>query len=188
MSEAPPIPGLFMVDDNALAAEAPEHSFPLTGLLRRLGWCPKPVAAVQVIVKLRPHVVLLDVEIRDADYFSLSRAVISQCPSARVVMFSGHAHAALVDHAMQQRVTEADPFPDDACWARWQAVLTESDLKLGPLGRRKCNSFGRLRCLRALRQAGRVVRQRGAVASPLHASRRRQGATQSEDRCAGDEC
>lgn len=117
MNETHPIPGLFMVDDNTLAAEALEHYFPLTGLLRWLGWCPDPVAAIQVIVKLRPDVVLLDVEIPGADCFAALRTLTAQCPSARVVMFSGHAHPALIDRALQEGAAGAGLFPDNPCSA-----------------------------------------------------------------------
>ncbi len=102
MSETLPIPGVFMVDDNNLAAEALEHYFPMTGLLRWLGWSPDPVAAVAMIVRLRPDVVLLDVEIPGADCFAALSALVSKCPATRVVMFSGHAHAALIDRALRE--------------------------------------------------------------------------------------
>jgi len=55
-----------------------------------------------MIVKLRPDVVLLDVEIPGADCFAALRALTAQCPFSRVVMFSGHAHAALIDRSLQE--------------------------------------------------------------------------------------
>lgn len=91
-----------MVDDNALAAEALEAYFPIMGLLRWLGWSADPVAAIPLIVKLRPDVVLLDVEIPGADCFAALQTLTAKCPSSRVVMFSGHAHAALIDRALQE--------------------------------------------------------------------------------------
>jgi len=102
VNETPSIPGLFMVDDNTLAAEALEVYLPITGLLRWLGWSPDPVAAVPLIVKLRPDVVLLDVEIPGTDCFAALRALVSQCPSSRVVMFSGHTQVALIERALQE--------------------------------------------------------------------------------------
>ena len=102
MDETPPIPGVFMVDDNTLAAEAMERYFTGTGLLRWLGWSADPAAAVPMIVQLRPDVVLLDVEIPGADCFATLRALTAQCPSSRVVMFSGHTQVALIDRALQE--------------------------------------------------------------------------------------
>jgi len=91
-----------MVDDNALAAEAMQRYFTGSVLLRWLGWSPDPAAAVPMIVELRPDVVLLDVEIPGADCFAALTALTAQCPSSRVVMFSGHTHAALIDRALQE--------------------------------------------------------------------------------------
>ena len=102
MKNTNPIPGLFMVDDNVLAAEALEMYFPLTGLLRWLGWSADPVAAIPMIVKIRPDVVLLDVEIPGADCFAVLKKLTAKCPSARVVMFSGHTQFALIDRAFQE--------------------------------------------------------------------------------------
>jgi len=102
MNDTPLIPGLFMVDDNFLAAEALKSFIPETGLLRWLGWSSNPVAAVPMIVQLRPDLVLLDVEIPGVDCFAALRALTAQCPSTRVVMFSGHAHAALIDRSLQE--------------------------------------------------------------------------------------
>lgn len=102
MKKKPIIPSIFMVDDNALAAEAMECYFPITGLLNWLGWSPDPVAAIPMIVKLQPDVVLLDVEIPGADCFAALRKLTVKCPSTRVVMFSGHAHAELIDRALLQ--------------------------------------------------------------------------------------
>lgn len=91
-----------MVDDNVLAAEAMERYFTRSGLLRWLGWCPDLAAAVPTIVRIRPDVVLLDVEIPGADCFAALRALVSHCPSSRVVMFSGHTQVALIDRALQE--------------------------------------------------------------------------------------
>jgi len=102
MNETPAIPGVFMVDDNVLAAEAMERYFTRTGLLRWLGWCPDPAAAVPMIDQIRPDVVLLDIEIPGADCFAVLRALVSRCPSSRVVMFSGHTQVALIDRALEE--------------------------------------------------------------------------------------
>jgi len=97
-----PTPSIFMVDDNTLAAAAMEQYFSRTGLLRWLGWCPDPAAAVQTIIQIRPDVVLLDVEIPGADCFAALRMLTDQCPDSRVVMFSGHTQFALIDRAFQE--------------------------------------------------------------------------------------
>ncbi len=102
MDNKPAIPGLFMVDDNAPAAEALEMLFNVTGHLHWLGWSPDPAVAIPKIIKLRPELVLLDVEIPGAECFDALRTLVSRCPSTRVVMFSGHAHAALIDRALQE--------------------------------------------------------------------------------------
>jgi len=106
MNETPPIPGLFMVDDNALAAEAMERYITLSGHLRWCGWSPDPARAVPMILEIRPDVVLLDVEIPGADCFATLRALMAQYTSAgwaaRVVMFSGHTQVAIIERALQE--------------------------------------------------------------------------------------
>ena len=106
MNETPPIPGLFMVDDNALAAEAMERYITLSGHLRWCGWSPDPARAVPMILETRPDVVLLDVEIPGADCFATLRALMAQYTSAggaaRVVIFSGHTQVAIIERALQE--------------------------------------------------------------------------------------
>ena len=115
MTETPLIPGLFMVDDNVLAAQAMERYINGSGLLRWLGWSSEPGTAVPKIVQIRADVILLDVEIPGADCFAALRALVSQCPSSRVVMFSGHTQVALIERALQEGaagyIVKDDPTP-----------------------------------------------------------------------------
>jgi len=109
------IPGLFMVDDNTLAAEAMERYVTLSGHFRWCGWSLDPAAAVTMIIEIRPDVVLLDVEIPGTDCFAALKALVSQCPSSRVVMFSGHTQVALIERALQEGaagyIVKDDPTP-----------------------------------------------------------------------------
>lgn len=115
MPDTEPIISLFMVDDNTLAAQAMERFLTISGKFRWLGWSPDPVAAVAQIVQAQPDVVLLDVEIPGSDCFVTLRALTAECPSTRVVMFSGHAQSALIDRAFQDGaagyIVKDDPTP-----------------------------------------------------------------------------
>lgn len=115
MPDTDSIPGLFMVDDNMLAAQAMERYLTVSGRFRWLGWSPEPAEGVAQIAELGPDVVLLDVEIPGSDCFATLRALIAACPSANVVMFSGHAQASLIDRALLDGaagyIVKDDPTP-----------------------------------------------------------------------------
>jgi two-component system, NarL family, nitrate/nitrite response regulator NarL len=115
MPDTNSIPGLFMVDDNMLAAQAMERYLTVSGRFRWLGWSPEPAAGIAQVAKLGPDVVLLDVEIPGSDCFATLRALVDASPSSRVVMFSGHAQASLIDHALQDGaagyIVKDDPTP-----------------------------------------------------------------------------
>lgn len=115
MHESVSIPGLFMVDDNTLAAQAMERYLTVSGKFRWLGWSPDPAVGVAQIAALVPEVVLLDVEIPGSDCFATLRALIDASPSSNVVMFSGHAQASLIDRALLDGaagyIVKDDPTP-----------------------------------------------------------------------------
>lgn len=101
MIDNSPNPGLMMVDDNALAASALERRFTQSSRLRWLGWTDDPPAAVAMVQRRDPAVLLLDVDMPGFDGFALLHRLVEACPETAVVMFSGHASPALIERALQ---------------------------------------------------------------------------------------
>ncbi|HVZ94693.1 MAG TPA: response regulator transcription factor [Phycisphaerales bacterium] len=95
-------PGIVMVDDNPLAAEAMERRFRSSKDLKWLGWTADSMAVIPMVVGQRPAVVLLDVEMPMVDSFLLLRNLRKECPATAVVMFSGHDQAAFIERALTE--------------------------------------------------------------------------------------
>lgn len=97
-----PLPGLYMIDDNELAANAMQRCVARGGKFRWLGSATDGAAAVSAVLEQRPSVVLLDVEMPGVDTFSILRRITTQCPGTAVVMFSGHTQAELITRALEE--------------------------------------------------------------------------------------
>lgn len=102
MGEQAEAPGIVMVDDNALAAGAMERRFAQSRCLRWLGWTDEVSRAPGLVRDLRPAVVLLDVDMPMGGGFGLLGRLITECPFAAVVMFSGHDQPSLVERALNE--------------------------------------------------------------------------------------
>ncbi len=88
------------MDDNELIAEAIRRRLAREPDLEWVGWLPRAAELAEKCGDLRPDVVVLDVDIPGDDAFQAIREMARVCPSARVVMLSGHARREYVDQAV----------------------------------------------------------------------------------------
>jgi DNA-binding NarL/FixJ family response regulator len=56
---------------------------------------------VETVQRLRPDVVVLDLDMPGRGSFAALRALAQRCPEARVLIYSGHVRADLVDEALE---------------------------------------------------------------------------------------
>jgi CheY-like chemotaxis protein len=115
---------VLVVDDDVDAAET------LTRLLRAWGHdaCPafSGAAALALVPKFQPHVVLCDLAMPKMDGFSVAKAIRQRVPHAVLVAVSGYADSACRAGALEHgfdRFLVKPPEPD-----RVRAVLAESAL------------------------------------------------------------
>lgn len=92
----PPI-RVLCVDDNEMIAEALQRRLKREPDLEWLGWLPRASEMPAFAGRQRPDVVVLDVDIPGDDVPAAIRELGRVCPSARVLMLSGHAGRELVD-------------------------------------------------------------------------------------------
>lgn len=91
---------LMVVDDNIFLTQSLERWFTATGSARWLGSAAQASAVPALVSRNPPDVLLLDVDIPGSDTFALLRQLVSEFPSVKVVMFSGHARGNDIETAL----------------------------------------------------------------------------------------
>lgn len=96
----PPI-GVLSVEDNQLVADVLARRLATDSRFRWLG-CVSDVNGLLAAVSADPpDVVCMDVDVPGQDPFAMIRALAEHCPSARVLMLSGHTQTRLIEEAME---------------------------------------------------------------------------------------
>ena len=96
------VPGIVMIDDNALATGAIERRFAKSSELAWLGAAGDAGGALSLVAERRPAVVLLDVDMPAVDTFGLLRRLSAEFPATAVVMFSGLDQVSLIERALNE--------------------------------------------------------------------------------------
>lgn len=96
--------GVLCVDDNPQVAEALRLKLTRTAPFEWIGWLPSADRLRDEAVRSGPAVVLLDLDMPGRDPFAAAADVASQCPASRIVIFSGHVRAELVQKAFDAGV------------------------------------------------------------------------------------
>ncbi len=91
---------LIMIDDNVPAAEAMRRWCEADSTLRWLGSAEEGEAALALVARHRPAVVLLDVDMPGTDTFALLPRLAAESPGTAVVMFSAHCQPAIIGRAL----------------------------------------------------------------------------------------
>lgn len=91
---------LVCIDDNQLVGEAMERRFTMEPDFEWLGWLNEPEGILDQLTKLRPELVLLDVDVPGLDSFELVSSIAQKLPSMRVVMFSGYLRPEFQERAL----------------------------------------------------------------------------------------
>jgi DNA-binding NarL/FixJ family response regulator len=87
------------VDDNPLVADAVATRLRLAGGFDCVGHLPDASALVREAMRLKPHVVLMDLDMPGAEPFEMMRDLSTIYPDARVLILSGHVRRELLDGA-----------------------------------------------------------------------------------------
>lgn len=101
MTDRPAQPiSVLCVDDNRIVADAVAAKLRLA---RGFEWCGHLASAddlVAVALRRRPSIILLDVDMAGADPFDAARELTECCSESRVIFFSGHVRAELLERAI----------------------------------------------------------------------------------------
>ena len=89
------------VDDNRLLAEAVERRLSMDRAFEWGGWLAQTDTLMQDVARLRPDVLLLDIDMPGRDPLELLHELATQHPDTRVVMFSGYVRREYVDRAIE---------------------------------------------------------------------------------------
>jgi two-component system, NarL family, response regulator DesR len=101
---APPAPNseisVLCVDDNEQVAIALRMKFGSIGGFEWRGWLSAADSLVPTVLRDKPGIVLLDIDMPGRDPFDALAELTNRCPRTRVVIFSGHVRRDLVDRAL----------------------------------------------------------------------------------------
>ena len=82
-------------------AEALKTKLRLAGGFEWLGQLTEATGLVQMVDRIKPDIILLDIDMPGDDPFDVLQSLTSECPDVRVVMFSGHVRGELIDKAVE---------------------------------------------------------------------------------------
>lgn len=78
------------VDDHALVLEGLKVQFSITGRIQVVGTLPNANGLTEEIRRLRPDIVILDIEMPGADIFEIAARIQRQNPDQRFILLSAH--------------------------------------------------------------------------------------------------
>jgi len=99
MTEPPPI-SVLCVDDNDLVASAVAMKLRMEGGFIWKGRLASADGLVQAVLRERPAVILLDIDMPGKDPFEAIAKLAESASECRVVIFSGHARSELLARAI----------------------------------------------------------------------------------------
>ena len=91
---------VLLVDDNAILAEAMSRVIGRDQRFKWAGWIEHTTELVHQVRSTGAGVVLMDVDMPGVETFELVKVLATQCPQAKVVMFSGHIREEFADAAV----------------------------------------------------------------------------------------
>lgn len=89
------------VDDNPLVADAVTTRLRLAGGFECVGHLLDASTLPDEVARLRPDVVLMDLDMPGAEPFEMMRTLSGTHPDARVLVLSGHVRRDLLDRAIE---------------------------------------------------------------------------------------
>lgn len=84
------------VDDHAVLVEGLKAQFAIDGTIEVVGRLATAARLVEEAQRLRPHVVLLDIEMPGPDAFEMADRLKRACPDIRIIVLSAHIRDAFI--------------------------------------------------------------------------------------------
>ncbi|MDP1660522.1 MAG: response regulator transcription factor [Phycisphaerales bacterium] len=134
--------GVLCVDDHALLVEGLKAQFAISGEFEVVGRLASAELLVETVEKLKPEVVLLDVEMPGPDAFESASRLRQFFPSVAVVVLSAHVRDAFVTASFTSGVcayfAKSDELEDIVDGLRAAVRRTPGMFLLGPRVREHC--------------------------------------------------
>ena len=92
--------GVLCVDDNRFVAEALEEKLSTADGYRWLGHLMDADGLFDHVKRLKPDVVLLDIDMPGPDPFAALQEITTKCPDVAVLILSGYVRPELIDRAI----------------------------------------------------------------------------------------
>jgi DNA-binding NarL/FixJ family response regulator len=89
------------VDDNQMVGEALKRRIQLEPRFEWVGWMPGAEGLLEQARDMRPHVMLIDIDMPGRDTFEVVRELAQFAPEARAMMFSGYVRGDYIDRAIE---------------------------------------------------------------------------------------
>ncbi len=89
------------VDDNQLVADALRRVLDARPDMRWVGWLPDAREVLPAVERLRPDVVLLDVDMPHRSAFDALAELTERAPEVSAIILSGHTRKELVERAVE---------------------------------------------------------------------------------------
>ena len=100
MAEEPGSITVLVVDDHQTFAELLAIALQSEPQLRYVGHAQSSAEARELVGRLRPHAVLMDVELPDVDGIKTTEHLVADYPELRVIVLTAHAEPSLVSRAV----------------------------------------------------------------------------------------
>lgn len=89
------------VEDHALLVDGLRAQFAIDGGIDVVGWLPTAAKLLEETRRLRPDIVLLDIEMPGPDVFEMARRLHDTCPDVRVIVLSAHVRDSFISAAFR---------------------------------------------------------------------------------------
>ncbi len=130
------------VDDHEILVEGLKTQFAIDGSVRVVGRLPTAENLLETIARLRPDVVLLDIEMPGPDVFEVADRLHQSHPRLRFAFLSAHVResflAAAYDCGARGYFAKADDLRDIVAGIKELAGGSEGTFVMGPKVRERC--------------------------------------------------
>lgn len=133
---------ILCVDDHAVLVEGLKAHFSIEGGIRVVGWLPSAEGLLDEVARVKPDVVMLDIEMPGPDVFEAADRMRQRFPKLRFVFLSAHVRDGYLSAAYKCGAwgyfTKADDLEDIAAGISQLARSTTGTFIMGPKVKSHC--------------------------------------------------